>query len=180
MIDSKTRKANLREFLRDSKVRRIVYHATSADFRVFDTNRSDLGAHFGTLEQVLEIAAQGRGVGNMSILPVYLRIRRPLRLKDVGSFHADGIAPQLAAKGWMDKKEARRIVAEIDRDWKLRKQYDPLMRQLITDRGFDGIVYKNAHEAAPADSYIVFYPQQIKSAIGNCGAFDMACSDICA
>jgi hypothetical protein len=42
--DTPDSRRNLREFLRDSKVRAIVYHGTSADFDAFDTARGDLGA----------------------------------------------------------------------------------------------------------------------------------------
>jgi hypothetical protein len=38
--------------------------------------------------------------------------------------------------------------------------------------GHDGIVYRNEFEDKGKDSYIVFDPTQIKSAIGNSGAFD--------
>lgn len=169
------------EFTRDSKVKHVVYHATNADFNVFDTTMSDLGAHFGTLEQANKVAETrlfGRKPGaGPSVMPVYLNLRSPLRLKDVGTFHADGIAPQLAAKGWMTKAEAKAIVSAIDRDWNLREKYDKQMRELIQSEGYDGVVYKNTHEG-DGDSYIVFKPEQVKSAIGNNGAFDKDNPDI--
>lgn len=167
-------KAAAREFTRQSRVKTPVYHATSADFTAFDTDgKSDLGAHFGTTEQANKSAGRNRGKGaeGPQIMPVYLDIRNPLRLKDVGSFHADGIAPQLAAKGWLSKADAKRIVKEIDADFKLRTVYDQQMRQLIKDNGYDSVVYKNTTEGA-GDSYIAFEPTQIKSAIGNRGTFD--------
>ncbi len=169
------------EFTRDSKVKHVVYHATNADFNVFDTSKSDLGAHFGTVEQANKVAATrlfGRTPGAVpNVMPVYINLRSPLRLKDVGTFHADGIAPQLAAKGWMTKAEAKAIVSAIDRDWSLREKYDKQMRELIEEQGYDGVVYKNTHEG-DGDSYIVFHPEQIKSATGNQGTFDKNNPDI--
>lgn len=150
----------------------IMYHATPNDFSVFDTSRGDLGSHFGTLEQANGIADFRLGGNGMaSIMPVYLKIENPLRLKDVGSFHADGIASQLEKKGFLTKGEGRRIEKEIDKNWRLRKEFDPKLRQLIIDAGYDGIVYKNtAKQEGEGDSYVAFEPTQIKS-IFNKGTF---------
>jgi hypothetical protein len=77
----------------------------------------------------------------------------------------------LAAKGFISKAEARKIVKEIDDNWRLREKYDPYLRNIIKERGYDSVVYKNTQEAA-GDSYIAFEPSQIKSATGNRGTFD--------
>lgn len=179
-LSATTRKpAAATEFTRRSKVKHVVFHATNADFDTFDTSKSDLGAHFGTVEQANKVAASrlfGRE-GTTNIMPVYIDLRSPLRLKDVGTFHADGIAPQLAAKGWMTKAEAKAMVAAIDRDWTLRPKYDRQVRELIQEHGYDGVVYKNDHEGQ-GDSYIVFEPSQVKSATGNRGTFDRESDDI--
>lgn len=163
----------LKEFLRWSKVKHVVYHATSADFDSFDTTRGDLGSHFGSVEQANKAVGRGRGAGasGPNIMPIYINLENPLRLKDTGTFHADGIAPQLAAKGWISKAEAKKIVAEIDADWKKRAVYDVQLRDLIKSKGHDGVVYKNEHEGR-GDSWIIFDPAQAKSATGNRGTFD--------
>lgn len=159
-------------WLRFSRVKSVVYHATNAPgFVSFDTSRSDLGAHFGTLAQANYVAEHRRDGEGARIIPVWLNLRSPLRLKDVGSFHADGIAPQLERRGLLPRGDGKRIVREIDADWKARRKYDPMLRQIIEKAGYDGVVYKNAHEGA-GDSYIAFHPAQIKSAIGNRGTFD--------
>jgi hypothetical protein len=44
--------------------------------------------------------------------------------------------------------------------------------EAMKKHGYDGIVYENAWESPGHDSYIVFRPEQIKSATGNSGAFD--------
>lgn len=44
--------------------------------------------------------------------------------------------------------------------------------------GYDGIVYRNRFEDAGSDSYIAFYPDQIKSAEHNRGSFDPSDPDI--
>ena len=44
--------------------------------------------------------------------------------------------------------------------------------------GHDGIVYRNEFEDRGSDSFIAFYPEQIKSATGNRGTFDAGDPDI--
>lgn len=165
----------------NSKVKRPVYHATSAEFTEFDTARSDLGAHFGTYEQADYVVRRRLSDGpdgfKPKIMEVWLSMQNPLRLKDVGTFHADGIAVQLEKKGIIPKGEGKRIEKEIDANFRLRKEYNPQMIKAIKDAGYDGVVYKNDHEGS-GDSYIVFSPAQIKSATDNNGDFDSANPDI--
>ncbi len=172
----------LRAFLEGSKVQHVVYHATGADFSVFDTlGKSDLGAHFGSMEQANHIARSGRldrgGDAAPNIMPVWISLKSPLRLKDTGTFHADGIAKQLEAKGILPRGEGKRIEKEIASNWRLRSKYDPIVRDAIITAGYDGVVYSNAQEGA-GNSWIVFRPEQIKSAIGNLGTFDKNSQDI--
>jgi hypothetical protein len=167
---------NFKAWMGRSRVRSVVYHATNNDFDAFDVDRSDMGAHFGNLEQMqgLESRLSMRSMSNtasgMVVMPVWVRMVNPLRLKDVGTVHADGIADQLEKKGILAKGEGKRILQECNADWRQRKVHDPVLRQKIIDAGYDGIVYKNEHEGS-GDSFIAFDPKQIKSAIGNSGLF---------
>jgi len=52
------------------------------------------------------------------------------------------------------------------------------LRFLRDEKGYDGIVYNNVVEDPGSDSYIVFNPSQVKSAIGNKGTFDPDTRDI--
>jgi len=164
----------LRNFLANSKVKKVVYHATSASFDTFDTSLGDLGAHFGTVDQANKAAERGRGAQNRadgegaSVMPVYINVENPLRLKDEGSFHGWSIAPQLARKGIISNAEAKRIETE---GWREQKKNNAIVRDAIKAAGFDSVVYKNTTEGA-GDSYIAFEPTQVKSATGNRGTFD--------
>ncbi|MEJ8837644.1 GNAT family N-acetyltransferase [Ramlibacter sp. AN1133] len=157
---------SFRDWFAGSRVRSPVFHATSADFNTFDTTRGDLGTHFGTLQQALRVVERGErdGRAGRRIIPAWLKLANPLRLVDEGSFHADGIAEQLERKGLLAVGEGTRIRRECDADWRARKIYDPQLRQVIQDAGFDGVVYANRHEGA-GDSYIAFEPQQIRTAL---------------
>lgn len=121
-----------------SRIKHLVYHATTQVFHAFDTSKGDLGAHFGNQQQVNNIVQNrlsGSPNGGPFIIPVWLSLENPLRLKDVGSFHADGIASQLERKGLLPKGDGKRIEKEIDQDWRLRKHYDPLFIALIKMQG---------------------------------------------
>lgn len=144
----------------------IAYHATcSPAFEKFDTSRGDLGAHFGQLSQAAHISLNRHGGRPEShVMKVRLHLQSPLRLKDVGSFHADGIARQLDKKGILPpalKGRGKQIEKEIEADWKKRRVYDPILRQAIIDAGYDSVKYANTNEGA-GDSYIAFFPEQIE------------------
>lgn len=158
-------------WLSRSKVKKLVYHATVHVFDTFDTSKGDLGSHFGSIDQANNVAKyrlENHNIGEPFIIPVWIQLNNPLRLIDVGSFHADGIAKQLEKKGLLPKGEGTRITKEIDQNWRARKTYDPICLQAIKDAGYDGVVYANTaeHEGA-GDSYIVFEPEQVVFAITN-------------
>lgn len=104
----------------------------------------------------------GGFVPGTSVYPVYLRIERPLLIDDLLSLEwareafAGGSMefPQLLASGWVDE---------------VRKNQD-----------YDGILFKGEDLGwgPGSNEYIVFEPTQIKSALGNCGAFDPSNPDI--
>lgn len=71
-----------------------------------------------------------------------------LKLNDTGTFHADGIARQLEKKGLLAKGKGKQIEQEIDANFRLRQQYDPLMRDALARNEFDGIKYANQQEGA--------------------------------
>src|SRR3989344_3652495 len=86
--------AEVREWLGDSAVKTCVFHRTTSDFEVFDTSRGDLGTHFGPLQLVNTLprfeAADGEVMPGDRIIPAWLRMRRPLRLRDGGGY--DGVS----------------------------------------------------------------------------------------
>lgn len=162
LLERKT--PEMREFVKYSRVKKPLYHATSANFEVFDIDKSDLGPHFGTDEQA-EYVMKNR-LGAREGVPykktVLLDLSNPIRLKDEGCFHADCIAKQLLTKKIIDKQLYTKIISDINDNWTLRKVYDRMIRSLLLNKGYDGVVYKNAHEGR-GDSYIAFKADQIKT-----------------
>jgi len=116
-------------------------------------------------------------------MPVYLRVENPLRMEDVGEWR-----DPLEVLGGLPEEIRNRLDDDLaDELLNLRSQYfgEPeeylndsevqeirdTIRDAIKDSGYDGIVYANAAEGS-GDSYIVFEPEQVKSATGNTGRFD--------
>jgi hypothetical protein len=163
----------------------VVYHGTNKSFDKFKVD-SELGAHFGTLEQANSIA---KWKSDAVMMPAYLSIKNPLRLQDVGGFANSDVFPQLKELGLLPA------------DWKFAYPMSvSAARDAIIAAGYDGVVYLNRHEVEnfpedksvrrmsdaealeilpdARDSFIAFRPEQIKSAIGNRGTFDPADPDI--
>lgn len=119
---------------------RIMFHGTRAgDIREFRYTRNDLGMHFGTIEQAndrLDLKSKGKAEGN--VIPVYLSIKNPLRLNDPGVWSLSNMYQELV----MDPG-APLTDAEYH---SLRST--PQLRAMLEAKGYDGIVYKNRHEAA--------------------------------
>lgn len=134
----------------------IQYHTTTNNFETIDVTKSDLGFHVGTYDQAKYRQNLLGGTGK--ILAYKINLRNPLKLIDVGSFHADNIADQLVKKGLISDKLAKEIVSA---GWKERKKYNALVREILLKNGFDGVVYKNTHEGS-GTSYIIIDPKNIK------------------
>lgn len=145
----------------------VVYHATPNEFDSFDVDKSDLGAHFGTLEQA-EYVLKNRLHGVGKVMPFFINLRNPLRLIDDGCFNASCIRGQLLKKGLINKQLAEEIAVG---GYKEDRKYNKIVRDLLQNQGYDGIVYKNTNEGK-GDSYIIFSPSQVKSADRNSGKFD--------
>lgn len=50
--------------------------------------------------------------------------------------------------------------------------------ELAIEEGYDGLVYENRYEDRGSDSWVAFYPEQVKSAVGNRGTFSRVDADI--
>lgn len=154
----------------------IMYHGTQNDFDEFKTD-SELGAHFGNIKQANHITARKihnkyfnydhSYLAGQSIIPVYLSIKNPLRLNDVGAFSPGNVSKELVDMNIigdnLDSSLSNKDVVTI-----------------ISSKGYDGVVYLNKHEGLiggfrrtpSGDSYIAFFPNQIKAKNNN-GNFDI-------
>lgn len=164
----------------------VVYHGTEADFTRF----ADLGnlgiGHFAKHPELtndfLNVdRGSALGVKNprfdveSNVKPVYLQLQNPIKLPDLTSWNLTSVQAALSTKL---KKSAPELVREI----KTVQTSEELVR-LLLENGYDGFVYTNQWEGLnlpenERESYIVFEPEQIKSATGNVGTFDPNNPDI--
>lgn len=154
----------------------VTYHVTPHEFNEFVAQPgSDFGFHFGSAEAAREHfedmspSRQARA----RTLPVFLRITNPIRLPDMGDWNFDNVLDHLGKVGAVTRDEHLDALGAIS-----TRAGREVLRDLLQAKGYDGIVYTNAYEAKGSDSYIAFDPAQIKSALGNSGAFDPANPDI--
>ena len=171
---------NFKKWFGDSKVvdengnPLVVYHGTDEDFDEFlygielakkqdelgqySGYSNQFGVHFGT-KRASNYFAKDDG----SILPVYLKIENPLRVPDLGAWDSYQIFAYLIQDlGW-------EYLRELDEE----DYYEMgVLKNVLKSKGYDGFVYVNNLEGGGTDSYVVFEPSQVKSALGNSGEFD--------
>ena len=183
----------------------VVWHGqseTDDPFPVFDFDRAlDVGMHFGTeqaAEEVIDYAKPSKK--KKLIRPFYLSIQNPLlmqdpttwvsvpitgdvqqavlqQLEDMGIITADeNLEAHSLISSWFRGPEAKFVpLKEIER---IAGRISKIVRKMLADRGYDGIVYQNEEEDKGSFSWIVFYPEQIKLADGTNTTFDPADPDI--
>lgn len=144
----------------------VLYHGTGSDFNDFRYTQ-DIGFHFGTAFQssnIAELYEEG------SVMPVYLKINNPLKTKDAFAwYHIRPTMNVLIDSGVITQDEADAILND-----KLKSENEKLkdVKKILSEKGYDGILYENVTGEGEGISYIVFSPDQIKSATGNNGNFD--------
>ncbi|WP_105245471.1 PLxRFG domain-containing protein [Psychrobacter sp. Marseille-P5312] len=177
----------------------VVYHGTNANFNTFSA--SDVGIHVGTEDQANSRAEQKEG-GDFKLMPLYVKAENPLRLKDARSWKdpewyllESGISSYLPAslqQKISDFAQENRAAKDLNTPEGQKKAYKKAMainsevaRFLKDELGYDSIVYANTHDGTTQDnkvkaddSWIVFDPEQIKSATNNIGTFDANNPDI--
>jgi hypothetical protein len=122
---------------------RVMYHGTGAEFEKFRRSRSDVGMHFGTAEQANDrLAYTAKGDDTQpSVVPVYLSIKNPMRLPDVGAWNQYNVAHHLLEKFPQDRDRISRLNSP------------KAIREYIQSKGHDGIVYRNTGESGGSEPY---------------------------
>lgn len=136
----------------------VVYHGTGRTFEAFDkskrgSNTKDADASHGffftdsteTAAGYAELLGPNRSGAGPNVVPVFLSIQKPLEVDFAGS------------------------------------EYDPEAFleniSLAQNSGYDGVIFRKVSDGVitgseSSDIYVAFEPTQIKSAVGNSGAFD--------
>jgi hypothetical protein len=165
-----------------------LYHATWSEFKdpnKFDPSKGQLGTHFGSINQARDVYAMGRETGEKPrMYPSFIKALKPIRLEDT-SEDWTLVHTQPAVSELLTEQEIKTIRSSTVNN---NTKYD-IVRNAIERNGYDSIVYLNRTEGIynpsisyeeqrspmsdkvfrskfkdAEDSYIVFRPEQIKSA----------------
>ena len=127
----------------------VVYHATTRNFAAFDPDKGEggFGCHFGTLGQAEDVYVDGLMQG-IHIIPCFLRIKNPIRLRDFGTWDDYSVSYQLYH---YYRNEFPEIVRTRNGEYEetVHSKID-----LIKKAGYDGVVYLNSHEGVPRESSV--------------------------
>lgn len=148
-----------------------AYHGTIQKFSSFKAG--DIGFHFGNKDQAMDRIDDLTGDTSIAdeplidenAMPVYLNIKNPIKLDiDLGNWNANyRLTDVLLERGLLTEEEAREIKEIKNYDMEgYTSNANKKLREILMAKGYDGIVYDNWFESE-GDSYIAFYPNQIKS-----------------
>ena len=171
------------KFLKDSKIKDVMYHGTSHDFDdsgngITKFKKSDRGMHFATPDK--EFANQYAWSGNSQVVapgavyPVHVHAKHPWDYENpehiknlVNAMDYDGYAKDFPHR---DKEH---FAYRLSRgNWNDIER--PEVQEAAKKLGHDAMYM----EEGGAKNIGVFHPHQIKSAIGNNGNYDMSNPDI--
>ena len=157
----------------------VVWHNTRADFNTFEYTgkRSDIGFHFGTKQAAIDN-------GGTNLRSFFLNIKKLERLEDSTWSGLDTIT-KLSRKGLLTKEDIsdiRNISYQAQKNGiglGLKEARQSYINEIINRFGKSfGIDYINNNEDKGSISYIVYHPNQIKSATDNIGTFSKDNDDI--
>jgi len=197
-----TETPEFKRFFKDSKVvdvngePLVVYHGTNADqsgeaFTYFDTYASNyglmgMGGYF-TADPSVASSYSNKGRGSSpSVYPVFLSIKNPLDMDSLADASAwkeqfDGI--DAYHNGGTTNESWYRAAEEMIIDQQV-PDYEgaEMMQEGLRSMGFDGITHMGGgrvkSDGVKHRVFIAFDPEQIKSATGNVGTFDVTNPDI--
>lgn len=137
----------------------LVYHATDVEFDTFE--KGDIGFHFGNFAQAKERANQ-RNIDSPRFVKAYLSIKNPIySQRDTMSWRANATALNLWSMDIITEKERDEVLSLWERcDDEYNSKAAVCLREIITSKGYDGIIYPNNFEGV-GDSYIVFSDEQV-------------------
>ena len=136
-----------------------VYHSTNTDFETFD--KGDIGFHFGSKAQANKRASD-KGYETPKYVRAYLDIKNPVRSpRDPMSWNVKATALNLWSLDIISDAERSEIESIYKRgDNEYQSGAAVRLREMLENKGYDGIVYPNDFEGQ-GDSYIAFRDDQI-------------------
>ena len=162
------RDANLAKFLEPSKVKDRLYHGTRTSFNQFkhgegkDTDFGRFGQGYYFTPDADLASAYTRNETGGNVMPVFLSIKNPYMFK--------GSESQELLRKLGGGPEPKNMFSEEGKQWA------ESVREGLEGMGYDG--YMDATDPKYAKEIVAFHPNQIKSALGNRGTYDIEDLDI--
>lgn len=154
----------------------VVYHGTNLHFSAFQ--QGEEGIHVGSRKAATDRLNALRT--KKILMPLFVRLRNPLRVPDLGMWGFWAVIRTVRELDAITEDQAEQAGAAFvnhsdSEGW-------GLLHHALESAGYDGFVYANEVEGTSRgkarDSWVVFRPEQLKSANGNCGRFDQSDPDI--
>ena len=146
-----------------------MYHWTTNIFDVF--KYGDIGFHFGTVDAAHdrynmlkdENLKEGKDTPVGIYKEVYLNITNPITMTDwSGQWTAKDVSMQLVDLNIITELQYDRLaLTEGFDDWSYDNPAAEVVRRLLTNLGYDGIIYYNQNEDIGSVSTIALYPEQV-------------------
>ena len=131
-----------------------LYHATDNNFDVF--SMGDFAYHVGDVSQAIDLQKK-------YIKEVYINLTNPVFIEyDAGAWCGNDIARALEEQGIISDNEYKSL-SELDGfyDNDSNSAANSAIKELLKNRGYDGIVYRNDYETKGL-SFMLFDSSQIK------------------
>lgn len=146
----------------------MLVHGTR---KAYDLSNFRPGTHFGTPAQANErmrVLTDNYDFGSANSTPVYLSVKNPMRVRD--QLHDDWRPAMERAQ-----REGYDSLVYLNRGELTGDAMDRVLAEEAR-RGYPGMldddVFREVVGPEAADSYVIFDPRQVKSAVGNRGTYD--------
>lgn len=164
----------------------VLWHGTAADFSEF-SNEADIKGSMGDSLGFYftdSLQAANEYAGNGHVLPVYLKASAPM-VFDVSMVNRDEVSAKAGIN--LDEVYGAPTRAEVYWFFKNGGAYDGRDSARVGDavlaaaraKGHDSAIFKERINRESVNVFMAFDAHQIKSALGNSGAFDPTSSCLC-
>jgi hypothetical protein len=167
---------NFKQFVNESVVDNIWYHASPNKFDVFDVT-NDIGYHFGTKEQAVDRMKQQK-IKHFFLYKVKLNIKNTLRTIDKKTWFGLNLLDILSVNKLVNRKEMLEKLDNLKKQYKYDdsgkiipnwsdkalKEWNDELKQILYSSGYDSIIYVNKFEDKKTldESIMVFNKNQIQ------------------
>ena len=174
-LSKQQREANKAKFLEPSKVKELLYHGTGADIKQFIPSLKTNSTFLSHDPYLASSFAENRSATNNglpNVMPVHAQIKNPWDYENPD--HVKSVVDELNKK-----KDYFGAPSGMDYEPKLNMGKwatveSPEIQKIIKELGHDSFYVKEGNKK----NIGVYEPNQIKSAIGNRGTYDLNDPDI--